>query len=336
MILKALFVALLAAATAAQEQVALRQLTPSVAVRVGADRSERVLYYFSPTASLAQGDEFEQGGGAHSAVQFAEGSHAEFWASTHVHLDRIDPEGDVLRMPIVTMGLFESKTRPMVLVLPGGVRAAFTGTIVDVRTEPGRMQVRNRGEEPIQLTGFLSVDRLPEGPGGEGVLVLGRGQEANLPLFRITPPLPGRIIENWSELQLRHDGAFRVEPGSESVVLRPSDEGGWNPREVISVAGVHTRLDADRTLLVRNERLDVLEPLRDLEDPTVAATPTADDGSKIMTVELYLQSIEAGFSLEDVRLMGYIVPRSVIDEAERILNTPGAESPAENPQEQDG
>ncbi|GJM20144.1 MAG: hypothetical protein DHS20C15_00590 [Planctomycetota bacterium] len=351
MIRFALLVSLLTAATSvaygqssgieqgAGEQVLVRQLAPAVTVRLGADRAERVLYYFSPTANLGQGDELEQGGAAHSSVALPEGGLVEMWASTHLVLDRLDRGGDVLRFTEVTSSTLVSASRPMVIVLPGGVRAEFQGTRVDVRLEPGMLRVRNRGETPVRLLGFLAVDREPPAENGEGLLLLERGQEAELPLFRETPPLPGRLADRWSELQLRHDGGFLLEPGSGSLVLRPSPEGG-PVRDDISVGGVHTSLAGQRMLLVRSHRAPVLPPLHDERQQPLGATAAEKAGTKTITVQTYLDALDAGFSLDEIRLRGFIVSRAVIDEAERLMSaendTTQAANPAETPLEQDG
>jgi len=329
--------------TGPSEQVLLRQLAPAVTVRLGEERSERVLYYFSPTANLGVGDEFEQGGAAHSFTSLADGGHVELWASAHLIVDRLDAAGDVLRLTEVTTGTLVSSGRPIVLVLPGGVRAEFSATRVDLELQPGSLRVRNRGETPVNLAGFLAIDRAPPATNGEGLLVLDRGQEAELPLFRHTPPLPGRLADRWSDLQLRHDGGFLLEPGSGSLVVRPSPDGG-PVRDHISVGGVHTSLAGARMLLVRNHRAPVLPPLHDERQQPLGVTPAEQAGSKTISLQTYLDAIEAGFSLDEIRLRGFVVPRAVLDEAERILNAdPEAQAAdsaatpqAETQQEQDG
>lgn len=331
------------AAAGPSEQVLLRQLRPAVTVRLGEQREERVLYYFSPTANLGVGDEFEQGGAAHSLTLLAEGGYAELWASAHLIVDRLDAAGDVLRLSEVTTGTIVSSGRPLVLVLPGGVRAEFQRTRVDLTLQPGSLRVRNRGETPVNLIGFLAVDRAPPAENGEGLLVLDRGEEAELPLFRHAPPLPGRLADRWSDLQLRHDGGFLLEPGSGSLVVRPSPEGG-PVRDHISVGGVHTSLAGERMLLVRNHRAPVLPPLHDERQQPLGATPAEQAGSKTITLQTYLDALEAGFTLDEIRLRGFVVPRSVLDEAESILEaeqqaqtTDAADTTqVETPQEQDG
>ena len=115
-------------------------------------------------------------------------------------------------------------------------------------------------------------------------------------------------------------------------------------RDHISVGGVHTSLAGERMLLVRNHRAPVLPPLHDERQQPLGATPAEQAGSKTITLQTYLDALEAGFTLDEIRLRGFVVPRSVLDEAESILEaeqqaqtTDAADTTqVETPQEQDG
>jgi len=91
-----LALALLASVAAAQEQVLVRRLSDSAAVRDGRTQTERVLYYFDPTATLVQGDEIEQGSSGHTELLLDGLGHVAIYSTAHVKLVSLSPGGDVL------------------------------------------------------------------------------------------------------------------------------------------------------------------------------------------------------------------------------------------------
>lgn len=241
---RALALLLLAAAAAGQEtapaatgeRITARRLSDVVAVREGERATERVLYYFNPVAGLAQGDELEQGSGGHSELLLSGGSLLELSATAHVILERLAPEGDVLRLPIVTSLQASSRERPLRLLLPGGIACDILGTSVRALLVPGRMALRNTGSHPVALGGELRLER----PGGDPLaarsLILQRGEEVRVVLVAGTGGPDATALDLWGVVPVRHEGALELQ--REGAWLRAT---AADPLAVrLSVGGVRT------------------------------------------------------------------------------------------------
>jgi len=276
-----------------QEMVSVRRLADTVSIRRGPARSEHILYYFASSADLAAGDELEQGSSGHSEIALSGGGLVELHMQAHVIISRLDPQGDVLRFPWLTLAHMTGGERPLICELPGGVACRLQQTQMEVRVEPGRIRVRNRGSQPIAVRGVVSIER---GSEGDGILTLGQGQEAYLPIVRYLPEPPGAVQDDWNDLVLRHGGGFALEPSGPELLVRPADDPEAPPDDVLTVGGVRTRV-AGQTLHVTNHRRPVPEGL------SVVEILTRITGNPNMTPE----AVQAGLRLatpEELRAAG--------------------------------
>ena len=248
---------LLSGLVAAQERVSMRRLADTVAIRRGPERLETVLYYFAASADMGAGDELEQGSSGHSEIYLDSGGLVELHMQAHAIIMQLSPEGDVIRFPWLTLGQMTGGERPLICELPGGVTCRLQQTEMEVRVDEGRMRIRNRGGQPVEVRGVISIER---GSEGTGMLVLGQGEEAYLPLVRYIPEPPGRLQDSWSDLSLRHDGGFALDMSGEELVVSAADDPEAPQDDVLTVGGVRTLVDGER-LLISNHRRPAQDPL---------------------------------------------------------------------------
>ncbi len=269
-----------------RETVEVRRLSDVVAVREGPRSSERVLYYFNPTVRLAQGDHVEQGSGGHSEIVLSAGGLVELSATAHVVLERLAPEGDVLRLPLVTSLEASARERPLRLLLPGGIACDMLQTGVRALLVPGRLALRNTGSQPVVLGGDLRLEREGGDPLTRASLVLQRGEEVRMLLVAGVGEPDGELLELWGALALRHDGGVALERAGD--LLRPALVGAADPVGVrLSVRGVRT---------VPRPGLVLRNPAH-VELPSTPAPPKADEASPVPT---------SPEMLEQLRQLGYI------------------------------
>ena len=301
------------------ETALARRLSDSVAVRIGPQRLERVLYYFSPTAELAEGDELEQGSGGHSEIGLPEGGRVQLHSTAHLVVEALGRPaggdgglgGDVLVFPLLTKARITSFTRPLTVIVPGGANCSFQGTEIEVLTEPGRVLVRNQGGLPVEVLGLLSLERGESSNNslsGVGRLILERGQEVVLPLFRLLPVGRGGMLSDWDRLTLRHDGGwvFEESPGVLRV-SRPEDlpEKAPVPADDLTIQGVRARAIPGEALLVSNRRSSVADPLLSLAD--LAPDEESDRAGLPIGNQFLLSAVRKGVTLEQLRADGYEV-----------------------------
>lgn len=330
-------------------EVALaRRLSDSVAVRIGPQRLERVLYYFSPTAELAVGDELEQGSGGHSEIGLPEGGRVQLHSTAHLIVQALgvqpgDPEapdgGDVLVLPLLTKASITSLTRPLTVVVPGGANCIFQGTEIEVWTEPGRILVRNQGGLPVEVRGFLSIEKGTSprtGLSGVGSIVLDRGQQVVLPLFRLLPVGRGVRVSEWNRLTLRHSGGWELADTPESIrVGRPElpaeagSEVAARRLDDLTIQGVRTRALPGEALVVANHRREVADPLLSLGDlePDSVAGPGAGAGVP-MSNQALLEAVRQGISLERLRVDGYEITQKMYDKVLEVVERQKAQEAA--------
>ncbi len=222
---------------AAQEKVSVRRLSDVVAVREGPLVAERVLYYFNPTVELQEGHELEQGSGGHSELTLSGGTLVQLFATTHVILERLSPEGDVLRFPLATSFQATAEERPLRLLLPGHVTCDLVQTGVRALLVPGRMVLRNSGSQPVVLSGDLRLEREGGGnPLAVSTLVLERGQQARTVLVAGDLEPLGELVDLWGALPVRHPEAVGLEPVGAELRLKTAAEAAPS----LTVRGVRT------------------------------------------------------------------------------------------------
>ena len=278
----------LAAALPAQESILARRLMDSVAVRRGPNRVETVLYPFASSANLAIGDELEQGSGGQSELFLSSGGYLELYGQSHVIVLRLDSEGDVLRFPLMRLLNVISVDRTVICELPGDVTCRLLGTEMQARVDSGRIRIRNRGNQPIFVTGSISIDR---DAGGSTTIELMQGQEALMPLVRSHPDSPGRMLEQWGQLSLRQNGGFALLTSEDVLKVSLVDDSEAPRDDLLTVAGVRTKLPHG-TLQIENHRraipeaLDVYEALSRISGaPAIINPTTVDDMLKRFTAE---------------------------------------------------
>ena len=283
----ALALAVPAPGAAAQEEVWVRRMSDLVSVRQADQAYERVLYYFAPIAHLKQGDEVEEGSAGQIECVLSGGGEVEMHSAGHMIIDRLSPEGDILRFPILTRLEATSVQRPLELVLPGGTRAAFLGTKVIVMAEPGRMLVRNDGGQAVRLTGDLRLFR-DDGSVTEpqGVIDVGRGEQVLFRLFTSAFDESGTRVTAWGEVAVRHAPSVEVEADGDTLRLA-APAGGEQPLYA-TVRGVRTRVGTPGKvpgLLIRDPR--------HVEIPSGPPAPPADGGNPHPSRQEALDALEA-------------------------------------------
>ena len=278
----------LASVLQGQERILARRLSDSVAVRRGPNRVETVLYPFAPSASLITGDELEQGSSGQSELHLSSGGYLELYGQSHVIVLRLDPEGDMLRFPLLRLASVISVDRTMICEFPGGVTCRLLGTEMEARVEPGRLRIRNRGNQPIFVSGSIAIDREAS---GSTTIELIQGQEALMPLVRFQPDPPGDVLEEWGQLTLRQNGGFTLLTGGDALKVSLADDPEAPRDDLLTVAGVRTKLPHG-TLQVKNHRraipqaLGVYEVLSRISGaPEIISPEAVDDLLKRFTAE---------------------------------------------------
>lgn len=269
-----------------RETVEVRRLSDVVAVREGARSPERVLYYFNPTIRLAEGDHVEQGSAGHSEITLPGGGLLQLNATAHLVLDKLAPEGDVLRLTLATSLEATARERPLRLLLPGGVACDILETGVRALLVPGRMALRNTGSQPVVLGGQLRLEREGGDPLATTSLVLQRGEGVRVVLVAGAGEPDGAQVDLWGALPVRHDGGLRLEHAGDQ--LRPSPEGEADPAALrLTVRGVRT---------VPRPGLVLRNPAH-LELPASPPPPPADEDPAIEAA--ILESLRQLGALED-------------------------------------
>lgn len=260
---------------AAQERVLVRRLSDVVVVREGDPAKERVLYYFAPTAQLAQGDHLEQGSGGQSEILLSAGGLVSMHAAAHVILKRISANGDVLQFPLLTTLQARAGDRLLSLSLPGGTRCTLQNTEVFVSIESGRMRIRNQGGQMVVVQGDLVLRRGTGTGGGRGSLQLKRGEEILLPLFDVSGGVgEGSEIEMWGVLPVRHSGGATLEQEGDRLRLSVRDGTDAEAAAAVTVGGVSTLPGTTRLMLHNPGHLELPPPPEPVEpdEPAMRAT----------------------------------------------------------------
>lgn len=316
--------------SAASETALARRFHDSVAVRRGPDRTEHVLYYFEPTAELAVDDELEQGSSAQSEITLPGGTRFELRATAHAIVRRMQPDGDVVELPLVTRAYVEAGDRPLTVIIPGGSRCLLRDTSMELRLDPGRIVVRNEGHEPVEVVGVISLER-GETPttrlGGRGHVVLERGNEVHLPLLGLDPVGRGVVVETIGRLTLRQDGGYDVESDGDDIVIRRASEDA--APEVVTVAGVRTWCEPGQVLRVASRRALVPTTLTRLSaDDDAPAAPSTATANTVST-EKIVQALQKGISIETVRGTGIEITPAQEAEALALFQEAAATPPRE-------
>ena len=299
-----------AADPSAGEQVRARRLNDTVAIRRGADRSERVLYSFDPTAELVAGDELEQGSGGQSTVVLSLGGLVELFSSGHLIIEQLSEAGDVLRFPVLTHAEITAGGRQLTCWLPGGTRCTFQDGILVVRVEPGRMRVRNDSGSPVELEGMLTLQPGVEQGGGRSTIVLERGEDVYLPLFLHAPtPTLGSGLFQWQGRSLRHSGGFALGEAAGELLVEAAPGGGL---DVLTVGGVRVTLGEGDALRLGGSRRGPPGAVSNLPPPKPAARPGVLDGMTEISRDQYFLLRQAGRTDEELAGAGYWVPPEVV------------------------
>lgn len=299
----------------AQERILARRMEDTVAVRRGPDRIETVLYYFAATADLAAGDELEQGSSGQSELYLSAGGHIELFDQAHAIVLRLDPEGDVIRFPWLTIASMTSTDRTLICQLPGGVSCRLRSTQMEVRTEPGRLRIRNRGSQPIRVSGQVSIDR---GDSGSTILELGQGQEAYMPLVRYVPEPPGSEREEWEGLTLRHNGGFALQSRGPVLGVAAADDPEVPRDDLLTVGGVRTRVPAE-SLQIENHRRPIPEAV-DLYEVMSRISGTPEVISPDAVDDLLLR-----FPADQLRALGAVITEEQEERARQRREAAGGD-----------
>jgi hypothetical protein len=230
-------------ALGAQERVLVRRLSDVVGIREGNPPKERVLYYFDPMAELAQGDHVEQGSGGQSEITLSLGGLVKMHASAHLIIKRISEFGDVLEFPLLTTLEARSVDRMLTLALPGGTLCQLEGTEVFISVQPGTIQIRNQGGNPITVYGNVLLRRENENGSGHGQLQLLRGEEVHIPLFGGAGGGTGDSeTELWGVTPVRHSGAALLQRDGDRLSVWLASAG----EDTVTIGGVSTRPGSGR------------------------------------------------------------------------------------------
>lgn len=294
-------------------------MSDTVAVRRGPDRVETVLYAFAAYADLMAGDELEQGSSGQSELYLSGGGHVEMFDQSHVIVLRLDAKGDVLRFPWMTITTMKSTDRTLICELPGGISCRLLGTEMEVRVEPGRLRVRNRGSQPIRVSGSISIDREAT---GNTIIELGQGQEALMPLIRYLPEPPGSLREAWGELTLRQNGGFALQAGGETLGVGLADDPEAPRDDLLTVGGVRTRLPSG-ALQIENHRRPIPEAVSLYEMLSrISGTPD------VITPEA-VDDLLLRFSADELRAMGAVITKEQEARAQSRREASGDAAPSD-------
>lgn len=321
----------LAAADEEQETVIVRRLNDSVGVRFVADKRERVLYFFDPRAELVQGDEVEQGPSGQSTVVLSEGGLIQMFAAGHMVIDALGREQggelvDVLRFPLLNTVEVTSLDRKLICMLPGDIQAELLGGRITIKLVPGRLRIRNDGGSSVRVRGTMTQESDSTTTSGEGVLVLGRGDEVALPYFKQRNRQLGESGGYWAGLSLRDLGEVAVEQDGQYLVVTSAVEDGRDT--AFTVGGVRGIIEVDSALVFERHRRGapaVMEFVEALEIAAPAAVPRAVEPIEtppagMFAIELsdYIEAVKRGVSIEELAELDAWVPPSVLAEFDRL------------------
>jgi hypothetical protein len=236
------------------DTVTLRRLRDLVVVREGIDRVERTLYEWDAKTTLREGDQYEQGGSAHTVLlmptpdpdqpELRGTTVVELNAPARVLIEEVRSGGDVLRLPWVTLARIKVGPRPLTLFLPGQVVIDAVETEIHIQLEPGRLHIRNSGGAPLHLSNALAAE-----PGGGGLrqVTVARGEEIRMPLFLAPEGLEGPGTARWGALSIDYDADADLASLGWRLVVTGGDAPAW-----VSLGGVRTRARPGGRLVVSN------------------------------------------------------------------------------------
>jgi hypothetical protein len=258
----------------AQERVLLRRYSDIVVVRESADAREEVLYYFDPTRELPQGAQIQQGVGGFSQLRLSGGALLSLHASTHLVLERLGPEGDIVRVAQLSLLEVVGGSRKLELALPGGTRCLLQKSTLVVEVVPGRLRVRNQIGEPVSVTGLIGVS--PAAPGaagqagpGQGRVLLQAGQEIQIPMYFGEQPAGGMSAQRWAGRLVRHGPGAQLSAEGPRLRVERDADGVLHETASVEVGGVTTMPGPGR-LVVEDPR-----PMADTTAPQQVAPPPA-------------------------------------------------------------
>jgi hypothetical protein len=269
----------------AGEQVVVWRLSDVVAVRVGPTSRERVLYYFDPSVKLAEGGHLEQGSGGHSEVTISGGGLLAMYSSGHIELVRLAPDGDVVRLPVLTRLEVRAGDRPLELQLPAGTACELApGNLLLVTTEPGRLRIRNQGDVPFGVTGDLRLSREAESSAAGGRIELQPGEEVFMPNFAVGGE-EGVVTDLWGTLPVRHSRGTDLDIEGPLLRMTRAPE-SVEATEVYSVRGVYTLSSVGSRLVIHDPHW--VEPslppqeqaVEEGTEPDTYEQPSSDAGAK--------------------------------------------------------
>jgi hypothetical protein len=265
----------------AQERVLLRRYADVVAVRERSDGPEEVLYYFDPTRELPQGAQVQQGSGGFSELHLSGGAVIAAHASAHLVLERLGPQGDVVRVPMLSLLEVSGGTRKLELVLPGGTRCELLDSRLQIDVLPGRLRIRNKRGDAARVTGLIGMSPTPgdEDPTepGRGRVELPAGQELSIHLYSDDLPAAGMAARRWAGRLVRQGaGAVLTADGARLSVGRESD-GALAQAAVVEIGGVYTRPGPGRLVVADPRPMAEPGPLERI-DPPAPAPPAKPAG----------------------------------------------------------
>jgi len=324
-----------AAADEKQETVIVRRLNDSVGVRFAADKSERVLYFFDPRAELVQGDELEQGPSGQSTVVLSEGGLVQMYASGHLIIEALGKEQggqlvDVLRFPLLTTVEVTSVDRRLLCLLPGDVQAELLGGRITIKAVPGRLRIRNDGGSAVRVRGMMTQEMDSTTVSGEGVLILGRGDEVALPYFKQRNRQLGESSGTWAGLSLRDMSDVLAEQEGQLLVVTSAVED--ERATAFTVGGVRGIIEVDSPMVFERHRRGAPAVIGfggtlAIEAPAAApraiqALETPPAGMFAIELPDYIEAVKRGVSIEALAELDAWVSPSVLAEFDRLQRHP--------------
>lgn len=270
------------AGAVAQERVLLRRYADVVAVRERSDGPEEVLYYFDPTRELPQGAQVQQGSGGFSELHLSGGAVIAAHASAHLVIERLAAQGDVVRVPLLSLLEVSGGTRKLELVLPGGTRCELLGSDLQIEVLPGRLRIRNKRGDAARVTGLIGMSPSPGGEDptepGRGRVELPAGEELSIHLYSADLPSVGMAARRWAGRLVRQGaGAVLTADGARLSVGRESD-GALTEGAAVEIGGVSTRPGPGRLVVADPRPMAEPGPLERIEPPAPAAPATPRQG----------------------------------------------------------
>ncbi|MHC5210082.1 MAG: hypothetical protein ACYTG2_05130 [Planctomycetota bacterium] len=269
----------------AQERVLLRRYADVVVVRADVGGQEEVLYYFDPTRELAQGAQIQQGSGGFSELLLSGGAKIASHASAQLVLERLAPEGDIVRIPMLNLLEVFGGTRKLQLVLPGGTRCLLLESKLLIEMLPGRLRIRNQKGEPVSVTGLVGVS--PPGSGeespepGQGRVLVTAGQEIQIPMYAGEQPGAGMSTRRWAGRLVRIAPGADVAPDGARLRVEREAEGLLHETANVEVGGVATMPGGGRLVIHDPRPMADTTPPQQLVPPTGAAPSDAPAGGQV-------------------------------------------------------